>query len=84
MFNVIGVVIAGRVEMRVGQAIVHRGQPRGAGHAEHGELHRRRFAGEDEQAIVGGVEGQVNQDIDAVARIWSATCGSLRPTMLCQ
>ena len=59
-------VDAGRIEIGIGEAVVDGGQAGGAGIAEQGDLDGGGFAGEDEQAVVGGVQGEVDEDVDLV------------------
>ena len=44
---------------------VHSAQPGGGYVAHPRHLHRRWFAGEGKQAVVLGVAGQIDQDVDA-------------------
>ncbi len=55
-----------RIEIRVGEAVVDCSQARRAGIAGKCDLHRRRLAGEYQQAVAGHVQGEVNEDVDAV------------------
>jgi hypothetical protein len=66
LLGVVGIGGPSRVEVGIGEAVVDGGQAGGCGHAEHAHLDRRRLASEDEQAIVGGVEGEVDENIDPV------------------
>ena len=66
MLGVVGVGFARGVEIGIGEAIVDGVEAGGGGQAEHGHLDGGRLAGEDEHAVVGGVQGEVDEDIDAV------------------
>ena len=54
-----------------------------AGSAEHGDLDRRGLAGEDQHAVAGGVQGQVDEDVDPVGADPVGQLASLRPTVSC-
>ena len=64
----------GRIEVRIGDAIVDRPKARRARIGQPRDLHGRRLAGEDQQAIVGHVHGQVDEDVDPVL---ADRCGHL-------
>ena len=66
LFGVPFIVHAGRIEIRIGKPIVDGAQPRGTRRAGKRDLHRRRLAGKDQQAISRGVQGQIYQNIDTV------------------
>jgi hypothetical protein len=50
----------------VGEEVVHRLQASGVAIAEVRDLYWGGFASEDQQAVVGGVAGEVHEDIDLV------------------
>ena len=50
----------------IGQAVIDGGEPRGVGVAEIAHLHRRGLARENGETIVGGVPGEIDEDVDAV------------------
>ena len=62
-FGVLAIGDAGRVRQRVGQPPADGGQPGGPRIAAVGDLNRRGPAGEGEQAIAGGMAGQIHEDI---------------------
>ena len=50
----------------VGEAVVDGGEAGGAGVAEPGDLERGGFSGEEHEAAIGGVSGEVDEDVDFV------------------
>ena len=57
---------SGRIGYRVGQAILDGFEARGIGIAQISGLDRGRFVGEDAQAVVRGLAGQIHEDVDAI------------------
>ncbi len=55
-----------RDDVAVGQDVIHRRKPGGRTVADPGDLDRRRFAGEHEEAVVGGMAGKVEEHVDPV------------------
>ncbi len=66
---------AGGIDEGIGEAEVDGGKAGGAEVAEGGELERCGFPGEEGEAVVGGVTGEVDEDVDAVL---ADQVGSLR------
>ena len=62
-----GLGLAGWIDRKIGDAVVHRRHPGGVHEAEPGGLHRRRAARECEQSIAHGMARQVDQDVDLLA-----------------
>jgi len=60
------VELSGRQQAGIAQEVIHCAQAGAARIADPAELHRRRFAGEGQQAVVAGMAGQVDQDVDAI------------------
>ena len=54
------------IEVGIAEPVIDRVQTGAAGVAGEGHLHGSRFASEDQQAIVGGVHGEVDEDVDLV------------------
>ena len=66
LLGVIGVAVARRIEIRIGQAIVDRRQSGRCRHPQHRHLNRRGLAGKDQHAVAGSVQRRIDEDVDPV------------------
>src|SRR5579871_1667831 len=57
--------VAGRIEVWVGETVIHRLQARAAGVGEVGYLNRRGLAGEGEKPVTGDVHHHIDENVDA-------------------
>ena len=55
-----------RVDQGVGDAVIDGGQAGGAGVSEPGDLHGCGFDGEEGQAVMGHVHGEIDEDVDLI------------------
>lgn len=67
LFGVQRFGLADGIAHGVGEAVVDRGESGGIGITDPRGLHRRGAAREDEEAVVGGVAGEIDQDVERVA-----------------
>ncbi len=63
---VVGGVGIGRIEEGVGDAVVHGGEAGAAGVAGEGDLDGGGFEGEEGEAVFGGVDAEIDEDVDLV------------------
>jgi len=63
-FAVDGVILAGGIEVGVGEAVVDGVQARGAGIAGECDLDGGGFEREKRQAVIDGMEGEVNENVN--------------------
>ena len=64
--SAVGVLGGRRLEKAVGDPVIHGFEPRSGGITEPGELHRRRLAGKNEQAIAGGAQRKIDEQVNAI------------------
>ena len=69
------VELSGWQQKTVRQVVIHAAQAGSAVIADPANLHGCRFTGKAQQAIVGGVIGQIEQDVDAVSADFFRQCG---------
>ncbi len=65
-FGITGEVRIGRIDKRIGDAVVHRFDAGASAVSEVGHLEGRGFQGEERQAIRAGVEAKVDEDVNLI------------------